>query len=477
MNLHDLLGRYGADAVAGSRSRLSSVEVQDALDARVRRGRRRRAVGGGIGAVAGISLVAVGVWAVAPGLGAAVDPARPDAAASAGPYRYAVDDAGDAPVQEPEIFLRGDAAVMCGDEVSLTPGVTVHDPEAFERGIFHAAELVTLADVTDRPPPATPEPLDPDNPDGPWTGWDPAEPVWDGWSGGLMTSQATHALLLDGDVVVGHIDGSSGGGSGESHVEGTSGSPIPRVGYCEPSELSWDQLTDLERGDPMDTLLVTQFWGAGEPGDRALLATIVVDPREPANSSSSPMDNQPEWDEPADDFPADPVPDGPAGLRLPEGDTYQAFVVPGPEESCAPFADQLAEGQPGLHNIQYEIELAGVADSLTGELWRDEPILTVPSADSPWYTGLQAWIVADEVGGIEDPPLQWHGDDLSADFVGSYPMRDGECAFTEPVPVPEGSVFLIIHGVDMAAIEASGLMVEWVDPSDLYTWIYLGEAN
>lgn len=483
MNLHDLLGRYGADAAAGSRNRLESAEVREVLETRVRRGRRRRAVVGGVGAVAGVSLVAVGVWAVAPGLGSSVDVATSGDPAAAGPYRYVVDDVlddhavNDVPLRQPEVYLRGDDEVMCGDELSLTPGVTIHDQAALGRGIFLEAELVTLGDVTRSDPPATPKPLDPDNPDGLSNSWDPSEPIWDGWAGGVMSRQISTALLMDAATVVGVLEGSMVQTSMEQEVEGSAGSRVPTVGHCDLTEISWEDLSELERGDPMDTLLVSQFWGENQEGDVVLLATIVVDPHQPANHSTSPRDNQPDWQDPIERSPFAPEPVVQAELLPPDGDSYQAFVVPGPEASCAPFADQLAAGQPGAHNIQYEIELPGMTEELTGELWMDEPVLSVPTGESPWYKGLQAWIVADEVGGIEDPPLQWHDDDLSADFTGSYPMRDGACAFTAPDPLPQGSVFLIFHGVDMAAVEASGLMVEWVEPSDLYTWIYLGEAE
>ena len=484
MNLHDELGRYGADAAASSRSRLESVEVRSALEARVRRGRRRRAAGRGLGAVAGLSLVAVGVWAVAPGLEGPVDVAASGEPASAGPYRYVVDDVldeharGDVPIREPEVFLRGDKEVMCGDELSLTPGVTIHDQAALGRALYFEAEIVTLGDVNPLDPPATPEPLDPDNPDGPTNSWDLSEPAWDGWAGGVMSRQISTALLMDGETVVGVLEGSMVQTSMEQEAEGSAGAPLPRVGYCDLTEGSWEDVSELERGDPMDTLLVSQFWGESQIGEVVLLATIVVDPHEPANHSTSPRDNQPAWDEPSDDVSPDPVPDGPAGLRLPEGDTYQAFVVPGPETSCAPFADQLAVGQPGLHNIQYEVELPGMAKSLTGELWGAQPVVTLPAGEDPWYVGLEAWIVAEDVSdGIKDPPLTWDGAVLGPGLGEHESVRGGGCAYNQPIPEIAGAVFLVVHGVDMAAIEATGLMVEWVDPSDLYTWIYLGEAN
>lgn len=485
MNLHDDLGRYGADAVAGSRSRLESVEVRQTLSARVRRGRRKRAMGGGLGAVAGVAVVAVGLWTVMPGAGDGLEPATLGEPVTAGPYRYDVDAADPVDIAEPEVLLRGDGAVMCGDEVSLTPGVTVHDELAFERGIFLEAELATLGEISPYDPPATPEPIDPTNPDGPTNDWDPAEPRWTGWLGGTIRRGVTSALLLDGETVVGEIEGSSGGGP-EGYKESSLGSPIPRVGSCEVAEQTWDGLMALERGDAMNTLLVTQFWGAGEPGDRVLLATIVVDPNEPANTSTPPrerpQDDFPERDERTDDGALDPVPGGQAELLPPEGNLYQAFVVPAPAMGCAPFADQLAAGHPGADTFSYNVELPGVAASLTGELWGADPVVILPAGEEHWYQGLDAWVVVDGVSaGVKDPHLNWTSLSVGGWALspgGDDPRRGDDCAHVEPIPELSGAVFLIFNGADMGAIEDAGIQVRGnVEPSGLYTWIYLGEAE
>ncbi|GMA35241.1 hypothetical protein [Demequina litorisediminis] len=72
MNLHDELGRAGAEATGGSAERLVSGSVVESLGARVRRGRRQRALGGA-GVVAGVGVAAVGLWAWLPLGGSARD--------------------------------------------------------------------------------------------------------------------------------------------------------------------------------------------------------------------------------------------------------------------------------------------------------------------------------------------------------------------------------------------------------------------
>ncbi|MFW7413898.1 hypothetical protein [Demequina sp. SO4-18] len=133
MNLHDELGRHGADAVAESARRLSSSDVRSSLGARVRRGRRRRAVGGGVGAVAGIALVAVGAWSVLPGLGADdAEPAEtPSGTASPeaidGAVEYVIDE--EAPISD--AVPRDMAGLGCGDTAALRSGMLVYDEGAF----------------------------------------------------------------------------------------------------------------------------------------------------------------------------------------------------------------------------------------------------------------------------------------------------------------------------------------------------------
>src|SRR5690606_31919139 len=78
-----------------------------------------------------------------------------------------------------------------------------------------------------------------------------------------------------------------------------------------------------------------------------------------------------------------------AELLPPDGDMYQAFVMPHPEVSCAPFGDQLDAGQPAAQSIEYRVEVLGVAESLTREIAAQEPFVTLPEGYDPWYRGVE----------------------------------------------------------------------------------------
>lgn len=277
MNLHEELGRHGAEATADAARRLESAPVRERLSARVRRGRRNKNWGAA-GVAAAIAIIAVGVWTLGPLNGRVVEPAVPDPA-HAGPYRYDVTPGADVRSGEPEVRLRGDDAAACGDVLDLTPGVTIHDEAALGLKLWATAELTTLGERMGSTPPATPVPLDPDKPDGLMTGWDPDSPTWSVELGGILGSYEVVALLMDGDTVMGATMGLSGGSSTSGEVEAVGGAPIPRVGYCEPSA----QSLTADIGSPMDTVLVFQFWETGVYTEEGTppLATIVVNPRVP----------------------------------------------------------------------------------------------------------------------------------------------------------------------------------------------------
>ncbi|MFW7413895.1 hypothetical protein [Demequina sp. SO4-18] len=449
----------------------------------ISRGRRRRAATqAGVGAL-GVAAIGVAGWLVLPLAGPGEsEPAGPDDAVNAGPWRYEVGADPEAyPIEEPSVMLNGGDEVMCGDELSLEPGVTVHDPDAFGRQIYQEAELTTLGETVGTPT-AEPRPLNSDDPDGIMTGWDPNQATWDGAIGGQLVGTETVSLLMDGDTVVGHAFGSSLSASWDGLMEGSGGGSIPREGLCEGSEFTIEELLELEHGDPMDTLLVTQFWGGSERGERValgervLLATIVFDPNEPANTTEAPS---------RDEFTSSPEPTGGASagpeptpgvvdsaeLQAPEDDEYQAFVVERPQPGCSPLADLRAAGRPSASDPQYTVELPVVAEDLTGELWGAEPVLTKSTDVGTWYLSHGAWLVADEVSaGIQDPYLEWVGD-YELRSGGTDPLRGDDCAYVEPIPEIGGAVFLVIDGVDTSAVSD-------LDNADAHqTWVYLGEAD
>ncbi len=306
MNLHDELGRFGADGASGSAERLSSDDVRESLGARVRSGRRRRAVGGGMGAVAGIALVALGVWAAVPFFGVQeVEPAEPDSAVSAGPFRYDIVPGADVVDGPPQVVLTGDNAVMCGDELSLAPGVTVHDPVAYERAIWVAAELTTSEALgvgeesrryADYAPPADA-----------FLQSDPEPALWHMGLGGDTVRWEVVPLLMDGGVVAGTsmVAGSESDVEHPGMEEASAMMQVPGDGQCG-ALLGGD---GAERGNPMDSVLVVQFWTLSEGEEAVLAATVVIDPNGPVYDGEGPQlpeDFGPEVEAPADfaDLPA-----------------------------------------------------------------------------------------------------------------------------------------------------------------------------
>lgn len=279
MNLHDELGRHGADAADEAAQRLSSRDVRSALNSRVRQGRRRRAVGGGVGAVAGIALVAVGVWGVLPGDTLNSEPAAPEVSIDpdleARGEVYRIDES--APVGPvAEIDVRRSQSMVCGTPFDLDEGVMVHDTSVIAQGVTMAA----LSAHSFTPEEVTEEwlrGLDEEEVNDSWdnfVGENPTEVdvseeqhvfesqvVTDGTSNTTWTS--VPLLLHDGEIV------SVGDGSGATGWETEpSRKWTPNPGACETGGSS-----DPYGDGTYEPVLVTQFWDL-EPQD--LLATVVA---------------------------------------------------------------------------------------------------------------------------------------------------------------------------------------------------------
>ncbi|MFW2512363.1 hypothetical protein ACNI3K_01135 [Demequina sp. SO4-13] len=280
MNLHEELGRHGADAVDESAQRLSSSDVRSALGERVRRGRRRRAVGGGVGAVAGIALVGVGVWGVLPGATMNSEPAAPvasiDPELEARGEVYRID--GSAPA-DPEIPIdvQDLSEEICAMTLDVNEGVTVHDPDVVDRGVAVAALSLqaTPEDVTEEWLRELPS----GDPGDAWDNLVAENPVavdataeqhlFDhqvAWQVGDDITTTSVALLLQDDEVVG-VSGSKGfSGDGAGSASSHMWTPSPGVcGDGSDGEVYTDGV--------YEPVLVSQVW-SDEGG--APLATVVI---------------------------------------------------------------------------------------------------------------------------------------------------------------------------------------------------------
>ncbi|WP_144018441.1 hypothetical protein [Demequina sp. NBRC 110051] len=258
MNLHEELGRIGADATAGSRGRLASAEVADGLGARVRRGRRSRVLGGA-GVVAGVALVAVGVWSWVPFGGAAsvgpagtLPPTPAVGSPEADPYLYQVD--GTTPVDTSAPFsLAGDSAVVCGDVIDVEAGGYSLSSAMPDGGVFllarlHAAESAgTTAE-------------------------------WEVSVGGGASSITATAVAMVGDVVVGVGSSTSGHSVSDGWSTGSSlSAPEPTRCGGASDDIEFNGATDVR-----DVVLV-EAWGTTGESARTRLAVLAADSTEPSN--------------------------------------------------------------------------------------------------------------------------------------------------------------------------------------------------
>ncbi|PKQ26965.1 MAG: hypothetical protein CVT64_00495 [Actinobacteria bacterium HGW-Actinobacteria-4] len=439
----------------------------------MRYGRRAQAWGGA-GIVAGAVTLSVVVWAALPGGPAVVGPSSIDDVAKS--WTIEIDGAGDAPVVDAPFLLDAGRGPQCGDPWTLEPGVTVHDADWAEdvKATFAVRAWVTTDSDQVLPPRRV------------WAGFEGL--VWEvdgssvqaappyGWS-------LVPALVVDGHVAaVGFTDGGYGGGAGDTWtMQSRYGSPLP--GQCGNEELP----TDVE--GEYQAVLIAQAVGASiiEP-----ILTVVI-PLEPLLVDYTGVASWWGLEVPVKD-PAtpDPAPEGAAELRAPEGDVYQAFVVPTPNiDSCTPLADQRAALHPSAETVSYDVTIPGL-QPITSEWWGADPVAIVED-DSfrAWYLGLNAWLLADYVSAGDPSPSvgwtrgsNWQEPDtgdvglwrlLGRAGAGSPPGTSDDCDYVQPIPAISGAVWLIIEGADWETIERENPGEPWATP-DVMTWVYLGDA-
>ncbi|WP_084128805.1 hypothetical protein [Demequina sp. NBRC 110055] len=246
----------------------------------IRAGRRRRAVAQS-SIAAGLAVGVAGLWSWTPLFVDRAEPARPS-----GPYEYEATET--SPMGDPALLLTGDNEVRCGDQVSLHPGVTVHDARALGRDVLLEAVSQTLHDVMPGDPPATPEPIVSEWPDGPTNDWDPREEVWSARVSGDVNAIRIATVALDGEEVVGYVQDTTVTGIAGPIGGGSNGVRVARIGECEGEDQTWENVEATEKADFQDTRLVAQYWGTFADDERVLLATIVVDPSLPPNTTTAP---------------------------------------------------------------------------------------------------------------------------------------------------------------------------------------------
>ncbi|MGC4175438.1 hypothetical protein [Demequina sp.] len=182
----------------------------------------------------------------------------------------------------------------------------------------------------------------------------------------------------------------------------------------------------------------------------------------------------------------------PSGLIEPQGDVYQAFVVPRPTPtSCTPYQDMIDAGQPLVpSHMQYQVTIPGV-QPVTADSWMSGPVAIIDDPDyRAWYTDLPTAIVATNFGGGNPlGSLAWtagpsvsgevHPDQLrlvNTDDALLMQPQIGNCVFTLPGPTVSGAVYLIIDGIDLDGVNEANPGVDF-DVEAMQTWVYLGQAE
>ncbi len=396
MNLHDELGRHGADAAAESASRLESGAVRQALGARVRSGRRRRAVGGGAGVVAGVALVAVGVWGILPGTALKSEPAGP---VVPGGVTYEVDETAVIDKIMP-VDLRMPQEMQCGFATELRSGVTVHDPSAVDAGFVISAATELMADDGSRSP----------SPSSVVVGTEALAFRYEASARDLTGVQwyTMPMLLQNGEIVgMGAVNGVAG--DGEMTMSGPDDAWAPEPGSC----LSGGQVEGLGDG-AYEPVLVTQLWSASlmQP-----LATVVFSAGDVEYMGMG---------EPA------PVPD-PGNFPGVEADDYLAEVMAVREWSgglgCEAVLDGVGEGADQGAVVQEPAPVPPVPSWIeTGRLygWGDDVLvggypIPLPSSDDGWTDPAAAQLVLSANGDYWLFDARWvERDDLAHDEPGWF---------------------------------------------------------
>ena len=167
-------------------------------------------------------------------------------------------------------------------------------------------------------------------------------------------------------------------------------------------------------------------------------------------------------------------------LHSPVGDTYQAFVVPRPSaQSCTPYDDMVEAGEPTVGNhLEYTLTIPGVQP--LGAEMTDPLVSSTTSLADEWYTHLASWLVVQE-GSISESGMAW--DDsvhvlAESDDAPAPPAQKSNCVETFEYVMPSGSVFLVIDGIDLDAVNDAypGASIDF-DVAAMQTWVYLGEAS
>jgi len=167
-----------------------------------------------------------------------------------------------------------------------------------------------------------------------------------------------------------------------------------------------------------------------------------------------------------------------ADPRAPQGDLYQAFVVPRPTEySCRPYQDLIASGEPSVTAMTYNVTIPGIRPR--AQMINDESpvVATVAGGVDAWFTRFHAWLVIAD-GSNPTRPVAWNSDgtELAYSETAPRPPAEFDCVVPFNYVPPSGTIYLVIDGVDPAALAAAYPGADY-SLEGMQTWVYLGEAG
>jgi len=160
----------------------------------------------------------------------------------------------------------------------------------------------------------------------------------------------------------------------------------------------------------------------------------------------------------------------------PEAKTYDAYVVNPPDDlrTCDPIQYLRGSGYPKPNSLQYQVTIPGVIEPV-----RVDPVaIADESVADQWYFDKPAWLSFDNPGSGHDPAVAWNPRTFTLEQVdGPHPPGRKNCAVTFEFRPPSGGMWLVIGGVDLAALDRANPGADYVIAENSQTWIYLGDLE
>jgi len=160
----------------------------------------------------------------------------------------------------------------------------------------------------------------------------------------------------------------------------------------------------------------------------------------------------------------------------PEAKTYDAYVVNPPDDlrTCDPIQYLRGSGYPKPNSLQYQVTIPGVIEPVGV----DPVAIADESVADQWYFDKPAWLSFENPGSTHDPTVAWNPRTFTLEQVdGRHPPGRKNCPVTLEWRAPSGGMWLVIGGVDLAALNRANPGADYVITENSQTWIYLGDLE